>query len=199
MTHQSGTRLGLPGACDVAFKEWEGVCDALARGRQSLILRKGGIEERPGGFAPDHDVFWLYPTRVHQGEQGLKSEARLPDIRPETSTPDRVFLRALAVVDHVAWVGDPEVLGQIDHLHVWTRETVEKRFLDRKPGLWVLGVRVYVQEPPEPLMISTEHSGCKTWVKLSEPITTAFVVPAIEDEAFDRLMVRLRSTFRPEN
>ena len=49
---------------------------ALAAGRQSLILRKGGIDEGPGGFLPEHPAFWLYPTRVHQAEQGLKPEAR---------------------------------------------------------------------------------------------------------------------------
>jgi len=48
------------------------ICDALAEGRQSLILRKGGIAEGPRGFVPEHDTFWLYPTHVHQAEQGLR-------------------------------------------------------------------------------------------------------------------------------
>src|ERR1700722_13719814 len=33
-----------------AFKEWAVTCQALAAGRQSLLLRKGGIHERDGRF-----------------------------------------------------------------------------------------------------------------------------------------------------
>ena len=36
----------------IAFKEWAAVCRALASGRQSLIIRKGGIAEAGGVFAP---------------------------------------------------------------------------------------------------------------------------------------------------
>ena len=31
-----------------AFKEWAVICEALGRGQQALILRKGGIEENAG-------------------------------------------------------------------------------------------------------------------------------------------------------
>ena len=39
-----------PGGCAVAFKEWLGVCEALGSGRQSLILRKGGVAEDGGEY-----------------------------------------------------------------------------------------------------------------------------------------------------
>ena len=42
------------GAVRTAFKEWAIVVDALGRGRQSVILRKGGIAEGRGGFRPEH-------------------------------------------------------------------------------------------------------------------------------------------------
>lgn len=35
----------------IAFKEWDIVCKALEEGRQSLILRKGGIHEGREGFS----------------------------------------------------------------------------------------------------------------------------------------------------
>src|SRR4051794_5706629 len=69
----------LPPTCATAFKEWSGVCQALGDGRQSLILRKGGIAEGPAGFVPEHEVFWLYPTRVHQAQQGLRVPPAGPD------------------------------------------------------------------------------------------------------------------------
>jgi len=39
-----------------------------------MILRKGGISEdqAPGVFAPEHPEFWLYPTWVHQADQGVR-------------------------------------------------------------------------------------------------------------------------------
>src|SRR5690242_14612220 len=91
-------------ACGVAFKEWAGVCAALATGRQSLILRKGGIAEGPEGFAPEHTSFWLYPTHVHEAEQGLRTvqDASDPPIPTATRPVDTVDIQALAVVE---WVG----------------------------------------------------------------------------------------------
>src|SRR5205814_10220299 len=59
----------------IAFKEWAAVCLALASGRQSIIIRKGGIAEAGGAFAPEHDRFWLYPTYVHQQQTGLRPDA----------------------------------------------------------------------------------------------------------------------------
>ena len=44
----------LPEQCAIAFKEWSEICQVLADGRQTLIVRKGGIREGPGGFSPDH-------------------------------------------------------------------------------------------------------------------------------------------------
>ncbi len=71
------TELDLPPTCEFAFKEWAGVCRALGLGRQILVLRKGGIAEGPGGFSPEHESFWLFPTHLHEHQQGLKDEATL--------------------------------------------------------------------------------------------------------------------------
>ena len=183
----------LPAACGVAFKEWEGVCEALGNGRQSLILRKGGIEEGPGGFVPEHDGFWLYPTRVHQAEQGLKPEAR--------TTPDTVFaapegtvnLRAFAVVEVIGRIDRADRLAELDDLHVWTAETVEKRFHYRTPGLWVLGVRVFRRERPVSVPVTAMHAGCKTWVPLEVTPETTGLLPALDGGEFEARMERLRS------
>src|SRR4051794_35050502 len=129
---------GLPDSCAFAFKEWAGVCSALESGRQSVILRKGGIAEGPGGFVPDHQAFWLYPTHVHERQQGLKN----PDPPGEDSPEGKVRLRTFAIVQRLARVESLDRLRALDDLHVWTSETVEARYRYRSPGLWVLGVRV---------------------------------------------------------
>ncbi len=56
----------MPDDCAMALKEWAAVCQALAVGRQTILLRKGGIAEGPGGFRAEHDAFWLLPTYFHE-------------------------------------------------------------------------------------------------------------------------------------
>src|SRR5690349_21807542 len=60
-----------------AYKEWAAICLALAQGKQSLLLRKGGIAEPNGEFQVEHMRFWLLPTYAHQQEaDGLQPEAQ---------------------------------------------------------------------------------------------------------------------------
>jgi hypothetical protein len=164
----------LPETCAIAFKEWAGVCDALASGRQAMILRKGGIEEGPRGFVPEQPAFWLYPTFVHEGEQGLKNASTTPRRTDAGIVP----IGAMAAVESVDRVDDLDVLLGLDALHAWTAETVRKRFEYRKPGLWVLGVRVYRRDEPWTVEVTPAQLGCKTWVPLEKPLATAGLTPA---------------------
>jgi hypothetical protein len=190
MTWDRPDGLRLPATCGVAFKEWAGVCDALVAGRQSLIVRKGGIAEGPRGFAPEHETFWLYPTRVHEAEQGLRdtqdAPAPVPDPgRAPPETPETVALRALVVVASIAFVDREETLAALRDLHVWTDETMARRFHYRKPGLWVLGVRVFRRRSgPHLLAVSAEHAGCKTWVPLDPPLATDGSEPVLDEAGF---------------
>ena len=70
----------------VAFKEWAVICAALASGKQSLILRKGGIAEEGGGFKPEHSEFLLYPTYFHEHRNGISRILPLLE-KPETAKP----------------------------------------------------------------------------------------------------------------
>ena len=183
----------LPDSCGVAFKEWRGVCEALDQGLQSLILRKGGIAEGPSGFVPEHHVFWLYPTRVHEAEQGLRVGG-VPRVAPDAPEHDVVRIRNLAAVETIGFVDRLETLAALAEHHVWTDETVEKRFHYRKPGLWVLGVRVYRRTTPLVLPITPEHAGCKTWVSLEPALGTNGLAPVLEEGESHRRIDRLRAT-----
>lgn len=175
------TFSATPGCCSIAFKEWERVCLALTSGRQSLILRKGGIAEGPGGFTPEHGIFWLYPTAVHQAQQGLKPEAQFGQSRlDEHSVP----IDGLSIVGRVWRVDRKEALEGIEPLHVWTPATVAARFAYRKPGLWVLAVRMYQLAEPHRVEVTPAYAGCKTWVELDAPLSTAGVRPVLSDNAF---------------
>ena len=83
-----------------AFKEWAVICRALASGRQRLILRKGGIAEPGGGFAPEHAEFLLMPTFLHQSAESIVPEARdlLDGIDAERPPEGLVILTHVATV-----------------------------------------------------------------------------------------------------
>jgi hypothetical protein len=177
-----------PDVCSIAFKEWAGVCDALGSGRQSLILRKGGVSEGPEGFRPEHPAFWLYPTFVHEAEQGLRN----PSIRIDR-TPGFVDLNTLAVVEWVGRVERVESLAALARFHDWTESTVLGRFHYRNPGLWVLAVRTYHRLEPWPVEITPAHLGCKTWVPLESPLTTTGLVPVLDPGEASRVVSSIRS------
>lgn len=156
----------LPPACEVAFKEWAGVCRAIADGRQTLILRKGGIREGPGGFEPEHSVFWLFSTHTHEAEQGLKVDS------PESSAGCSIVIDTLVVVNSLRFVHQLDALLALDEFHVWTPETVRKRFAYRRPGLWVLDVTAYHRHDPYVIEDDVRYAGCKTWVPLTRLLET---------------------------
>ena len=59
-----------------AFKEWAIVVEALGRGEQIVILRKGGIREDRRGFQVEHSEFLLLPTLYHQQRESVLAEAQ---------------------------------------------------------------------------------------------------------------------------
>ncbi|MEO8428438.1 MAG: DUF1802 family protein, partial [Verrucomicrobiota bacterium] len=69
----------------IVFKEWAVVVDALGRGDQIIILRKGGISEGRGGFQVEHPEFVLFPTLFHQQRESVvpSAQARFDQLAPE--------------------------------------------------------------------------------------------------------------------
>jgi hypothetical protein len=181
--------------CAVAFKEWAGVCEALIQGRQTLIVRKGGISEGagPGRFEPEHSEFWLYPTWVHQAEQGLRSPLGTEHPGRQADRGGTVGIRALVRVGPIGYVDREEMLAELEDFHIFTGETMVKRFHYRRPGLWVLGARVWRSEPGFAVTITPEHAGCKTWVHLDEPLPTTALEPVLDDAEWTACCHRLKT------
>ena len=67
----------------VGFKEWALVCDALGTGKQTVIIRKGGIAEGRDGFAFRHREFFLFPTFFHEQVERVRvADPTLPEPPP---------------------------------------------------------------------------------------------------------------------
>ena len=54
------------------LKEWATVVKALEQGKQTVILRKGGILETASGFNIESKKFFLFPTWEHQETKYVK-------------------------------------------------------------------------------------------------------------------------------
>ena len=170
-----------------AFKEWAVVCAALASGRQTLILRKGGIHEGREGFRVEHREFWLFPTGFHQQRDDVIPDAwpLLEDVQSR-GQPPQIELSMYAVVEEVQHITDRAVLSRLNDQHVWSASTVEQRFDYRSPGLFALVVRVFRRPTPFQIADSPHFAGCKSWVDLPAALPTPDLQPVLDDASFDR-------------
>lgn len=176
-----------------AFKEWDVVCAALAAGRQTLILRKGGLHEGREGFRVEHREFWLFPTGFHQNREDVVPEAwpLLEEVQSHGPPADH-SLDLYAVVEDVHHVLDPTTLARLRGQHIWSEATVEQRFHYRTPGLFALVVRVFRRQTPFVVTDTPHFAGCKSWVDLPSPLPTSGLQPVLDDTTFDRQRSEIR-------
>lgn len=177
-------------ACSDALKEWAVVCAALASGRQTLLLRKGGIAEGPSGFTVQHPEFWLYPTRFHQSAEELVADAAplLEHVGRFHPADGRVRFSLYATVVSVHHLTAKSQLDRLDGMHVLSRDTIYSRFSYRQPGLYALVLRVFTMSPPHEIAESPDFAGCHSWVGLKEPLSTEGIRPVLSEMEFaDRL------------
>ncbi len=169
------------------FKEWTLVCDALDRGRQSLIIRKGGIAEGRAGFRFQHDEFLLFPTLFHEQVKKLKLPPEMPLPALRADGQHEIVLRA-----RVEWtqdVADLTVVERLAPFHCWQASEIEKRFRYEeekgKPGVSVAFVRIERLSAPFVFPDSPKYGGCRSWITLPELPADIIFTPVL-DEATHR-------------
>lgn len=182
-----------------ALKEWAVICQALAEGKQALLLRKGGIDEAAGAFALEHTRFWLLPTYTHQQREGV-IEAALPLLQyVEANRPAAGVLRLThwAEVTGVYDVRDEMPALLLAHLHLWSDKAVQQRFAYRSPGLHVLTVRVYRAPAAQEVPDRPEYQGCHSWVTLQEALPVDGSMPVLSDGEYRDVMHNLDLLLNP--
>lgn len=172
---------------NVGFKEWAAVCEALADGSQSLILRKGGIIEDRGEFYPDHSRFLLFPTYWHQLGSGVK-QAKLDYLKramDNKPSDDEFVIRHVAEVYRSLKIESYEALARLEAYHIWSAPIIDERFRRWEKEI-VHAMIVRVSELSRPLSVSIlpEHRGCKSWIKLESPVSFDDARPVLSDAAF---------------
>ena len=176
----------------IGFKEWQVVCDALASGRQSVILRKGGIHEGRDGFSFAHEEFFLFPTRFHaQGEQVREGEVR---VMPEWKPGDIIRITHHVTAEWARTLTDWEQVRGWEPQHIYSEQTVRDRFDWEGKGMasgsiHVALVRVVELAEPWEFAYEAKYGGCRSWVELPEPPAgwRELAKPVLSDEAFAAL------------
>jgi hypothetical protein len=150
----------------VGFKEWALVCEALGDGRQTIIIRKGGIAEGRAGFAFRHREFFLFPTFFHE----QLSRIRLTDrVLPEPR-PNEIEIWFFARVEATRVMTDWEEVRALEPLHILQESVVRERFeFDEAPGVHVAFLRVFRLEPIWCFPDAKAYGGCRSWVPLPDP------------------------------
>jgi hypothetical protein len=176
-----------------ALKEWSAAVHALLDGRQTVLLRKGGIHEKR--FAVTASRFLLFPTVAHSHAERVRPEHRdLLDAAAADSTDDSLILRAGAKVVAAVEVNQPERLDEIAPLHIWTAESVRADRLDFRPKrrLTVLVVQACRLLEPVRLTRTPEYAGCKSWVPL--PVDPTWASPVHDEAALEEIADGVRNS-----
>lgn len=167
-----------------AFKEWHLICQALQRGEQSLILRKGGIAEGRAGFAFQHREFLLFPTYYHAQYEGVRS----PRVQSETSEPrDSVTFSSFCRIVGQSVLTEWDEVRRLEPFHLWKPELLRERFdYGGHSALHLAVVRTYRLSTNLTLPMEKRYGGCRSWVEvpLKEPLSGGAV---IESDTFGRL------------
>jgi CDP-diacylglycerol--glycerol-3-phosphate 3-phosphatidyltransferase len=172
-----------------AFKEWEGIVEALGHGAQIIILRKGGLAEGRAGFQAKHDRFWLFPTRYHAQWDKTRPELRRFAATASAEPPKEWTLRYFADVTDALYLESWEQVARLADAHFWSEELLRERFEYRdRPGmdagLHLLLLRVHRINLPHQLAPDPAFEGCKSWIDVPLDWRADFAEPVVRDEEF---------------
>ena len=151
------------------LKEWATVVKALENGKQTVILRKGGILETASGFEIESKKFLLFPTWEHQEIKHVKSEYH--DFLNQTLNHKpregyNIITSIAEVLDHRD-ISSNNIIDDLSSFHVWSNEYIKERinWMPEKP-LKAIFLKVYTF-PQIEIPLQTDFEGCKSWVELN--------------------------------
>jgi hypothetical protein len=176
-----------------ALKEWSAAVHAMLEGRQTVLLRKGGIHEKRFAVASQRFVF--FPTVAHGHAERVRPEFRtLLDAAVSDSTDDEIVLRGGADVVAAVEVTRPEAIDDLSDLHIWTPASVRSERIDFRPRrrLTVLVVQARPLLEPVRLKRLPDYRGCVSWVDL--PIAPRWGAPAHDHDAMAGIAERVRNS-----
>ena len=149
-----------------------------AQGRQSVIIRKGGLAEGRDGFAFRHREFFLFPTFFHEQLARVRLSAA---VLPEPS-PNEIEIRYFARVEEARIMTNWTEVRELQPLHILRESVVRERFdYENTPGVHVAFVRTFRLEPVWRFPDAKAYGGCRSWVELPEPPADLRLHPVVKE------------------
>lgn len=187
----------LPSKCQMALKEWAVSVEALARGEQILLLRKGGIHEDGKDFRVIHSEFLLYPTYEHQKAE-LLQPAHQPALQKLLEQPretDKIKFTHFAKAEEVLEISEQATVDDLEPYHIWTTAYAQSR-LHWKPmlPLSVMLLRTYRLESPVTVPWLREYSGCTSWVEVITDVPLGRLEPVLGDDEFQQKVDEIKGS-----
>ena len=175
--------------CDVALKEWATVLEAMARGEQLLLIRKGGLIEPGSGFELVSRTFLFYPTFEHQAVNYLRPpyQRYFDDALRQRAPAGQVRFDLYGVAVASMASTDPSVVERLQPLHVYNDAFLTQR-LKWQPDqpLVVVVVRAFRLPSPQLVPVVPAYAGCTSWVTLASPVTVEGAQPVVDDATFQQ-------------
>lgn len=179
-----------------AFKEWAVIVDALGRGDQILILRKGGISEGRGGFKVEYPHFLFFPTLYHQQRESVlpAAQARFDVIQPAFPPPDRLHIQYCAEVVDWRRLESLAAAERLQGQHVWRPEVIAERFdWGKEKAIYALALRVFRLPKLVDLPLLPAYGGCKSWIELDAEIAMDDAQPVLQEAEFTKKLGQFRA------
>ncbi|MCW2554246.1 MAG: hypothetical protein JWR78_4027 [Mycobacterium sp.] len=176
-----------------ALKEWSAAVHAMLDGRQTVLLRKGGIHEKRFDLSAGEFVF--FPTIAHGHAERVRPEHRaLLEAAGSDSTQDEIVVRAGAKVVAAVAVNRPEGLDDLLDTHIWTAASVRSDRVDFRPKHRLTVLVVQARPLAESLRLPRDpaYAGCKSWVDL--PVSPDWAEPVHDDATLAAIAARVTAS-----
>lgn len=163
----------------LGFKELASVCEAVAAGRQAILLRKAGLRESTAESVFESRSFYLLPTQYH--------EKKKPGAQDGFSIS--LHVHVIQSGDLLEW----PVIEKLLPFTAYDPKTIREHFDSRDEKLLHFAhLRAFRLQPVWHLPFSRELSGCRSWFELPQPPAGVKETPVPETD-ISRQTARLLS------
>lgn len=155
-----------------SLKEWATIVNALEKGDQTVLLRKGGILDEASGFRIESDRFALFPTQEHQDYNHIKPQFHKYVEQAKSNPVKAGFNRitSYAEILEEADISSEQIIKKLSSFHIWRDSYINDR-RNWKPENPMKAVFLKVYKIPEVnTPLKSEYQGCKSWININEEI-----------------------------
>ena len=140
----------------LGFKELASVCEAIAAGRQAVLLRKAGLRESTADSVFESRSFYLLPTQYHEKKKD----------GTQAGFSVSIHVQVIQSGDLFEWSNIEKLLP----LTAYDPKTLREHFDSRDEKLLHFAhIRASRLDPVWHLPASPALSGCRSWFDLPSP------------------------------